>query len=221
MIASNLIDASIPVLKTTDTVAASLDMMAEFKHSHLPVVLNGKYVGVLSERSLELLDESSEIAGYAAQNPGIMVGESYHFFEVLKAAIDSNQDIASVVDDEDEFIGAINLKNSALEFARKFSVHPTGGALIVLSVRGIDYSLTEISRLVESNEAKIISCFVELDEVDQTNLFVTLQFNTFDLTRIIATFERFEYNVVAKYADEQTKDYESHRIDLLLKYLEI
>ena len=112
------------------------------------------------------------------------------------------------------------MREVAQDFISKFATQPIG-AVFVLEIKAIDYSLTEISRLVESNEAKIMSMFTESDAFDPNLLIVTIKVNTIDLTRILATFERFEFKILAKFHDYQTQKFESSRIDLLLKYLEI
>ncbi|NJO00896.1 MAG: hypothetical protein HC880_03685 [Bacteroidia bacterium] len=84
-----------------------------------------------------------------------------------------------------------------------------------------DYSLTEISRLVESNNAKILSTHISRDKEDYTKLRVTLKINKIDLNRIVATFERFNYRIIAKFQSADNVEMDKERIDLLFKYLNI
>ncbi|HEX8529873.1 MAG TPA: cbs domain containing protein, partial [Cytophagales bacterium] len=57
------------------------------------------------------------------------------------------------------------------------------------------------------------------DKVDATRIKLTIKINRNDLSRIIATFERFSYNIVAKFHHTQGNEDDKERIDLLLRYL--
>ncbi len=222
MVARRYIDRDIPVLKSSDTVSFAQEMMADYKTSQLPVVDDQQYKGILNEElaDFDLLPADTKVASLELQHQKVFIPENYHFYEIARIASENLLKIIAVADKDHHYMGVVNVAKATLSFANKFADHPVGG-VFVLSMNAIDYSLTEISRLVESNEAKILSCFVETDQVDPNKLLVTLKVNTIDLTRIIATFERFEYNVTAKFHDKETRDYDSYRIDLLLKFLEI
>ncbi len=52
MLTANLINNNIPRLKPQDTVAKALQLIADFKVTHLPVVSDGKFLGLISEEAL-------------------------------------------------------------------------------------------------------------------------------------------------------------------------
>ena len=95
--------------------------------------------------------------------------------------------------------------------------HP--GGILVIEVNENDYSLTEISQIVEGNDAKILSLYISSPE-DTTKMDVTLKINRTDLTSIMSTFERYEYSIKASYMknDEAEKLYEE-RFDMFMRYL--
>ena len=72
------------------------------------------------------------------------------------------------------------------------------GAILVLTINAIDYSMAQIAQIVESNSAKILSSFI-FSTPDSSKLEVTLKINELDLTRIIKTFERFDYTIKASF----------------------
>jgi acetoin utilization protein AcuB len=53
-----LIDNTIPQLQIHDTLAKALQLMNDFKLTHLPVVSNEKFLGLISEE--DLLDEENK-----------------------------------------------------------------------------------------------------------------------------------------------------------------
>ena len=84
-----------------------------------------------------------------------------------------------------------------------------------------DYSLAEIARLVESNNAKILSSSLKEDELDISKIKLTVKINQTDITHVIATLERFGYKVIAKYQETGQMEDQKERLDILMKYLDI
>jgi hypothetical protein len=84
-----------------------------------------------------------------------------------------------------------------------------------------DYSLAEISRLIEENRARVLSSIVKEDPLDPGKIRLTLKLNELDLSRIVATLERFNYKVIGRYQESKPLGSEKERIDMLLRYLDI
>ena len=124
------------------------------------------------------------------------------------------------MDDSETFLGVISIKDTVRAFAQSAAVQSPGG-IIILSLKQIDYSLSEISRLVESNGAKILSSIVNNDMFDANLIKLTLKINKTDLSAIIATFERFDYKIIAKFEDGEMESSDKERLDILFKYLDI
>ena len=103
-------------------------------------------------------------------------------------------------------------------FAQSASVQMPGG-ILVLSMDLMDYSLAEISRYVEENNAKIISSTMVEDSLDKGKIKLTLKINQLDLSRIVATLERFGYRVIGRYQEDARDDDSKERLDMLMKYL--
>ncbi len=222
MVAKKYIDKSIPNLKKSDTVTFALDMMEEYKQEQLPIVENHQFLGIISKDVLDMLPPlaNQTLDEVASLHENLVIQENFHLYELARVASDLSLDILPVFDANNKFKGMLNVKEAAQDFISKFAAQPIG-AILILQIKAIDFSMAEISRLVESNEAKVISMFTEQDNIDQNLLQVTIKLNTIDLTRIVATFERFDFKILGKFHDYETQQFESHRIDLLLKYLEI
>ena len=95
------------------------------------------------------------------------------------------------------------------------------GAILVLSMEARDYSLSEISRLIESENAKILGSTISEDSLDPAKLKLTLKINKTDLSHIVATLERFNYKIIARFQEPKVFDNSQERIDILMKYLNI
>ncbi|WP_026210762.1 CBS domain-containing protein [Flexithrix dorotheae] len=221
MVAKKYIDKGIPSLKPSDTVGFAKDLLEEYSFNWLPVVENQQYLGLFSDSFLsDFTKEDEKIELFELKNKDLKVHDNYHFFELARISKENQLDLIPVLNEENKYKGAINVKDAALDFAEKLGGQSIGG-IIVISIATIDYTLAEISRLIESNEAKVLSSFVEINSLNNAELLVTIKVNTVDLTRIIATFERFGYSIVAKFHDYETQNFESDHLDSLLKYLEL
>lgn len=218
--ALGLINPMIPPLRKSDTVGRALGWMEEFRLPQLPLVENKRYLGIISEDALiDLGDPDMPIGETDVEFSDVFISENKHFYDVFKMANDNDLQIVAVVGEKDkEFKGVIAIKDTIDIFAKTYASQVSGGILI-LTMGYFDYSLSQISRLVEENDAKIVSSFIETDASDPSKIRLTLKINKEDLSRIIATLERFNYNVAAAYHDEPDADRGLDRINLLMKYL--
>lgn len=126
----------------------------------------------------------------------------------------------AVVNEDQSYCGLITVQDTLTSFAQTAAVQ-LPGAILVLSMNHVDYSLSEISRLIEENHAKVLSSIVKEDPLDPTKLRLTLKINQVDLLRIVATLERFGYRVIGRYQESRAEGEGKDRIDMLLRYLDI
>jgi acetoin utilization protein AcuB len=60
------------------------------------------------------------------------------------------------------------------------------------------------------------------DPLDKGKIKLTLKINQEDLSRVIATLERFNYRIIARYQESRTDpNNEKERLDMLMRYLNI
>ncbi|HEX8545638.1 MAG TPA: CBS domain-containing protein [Cytophagaceae bacterium] len=220
MIAEELINQMLPPLKVTDSAKKAIAWMDEFRISQLPVVDNENYMGFISENTiLESGDLNQEVSALPLESTEIYVNARTHFYDVIKLAMKNKLQLVAVVENK-KFLGVISVNETATAIAQMFASQGPGG-IIVLSLKDTDYSLSQISRLVESNDAKVLSAFVVNDELDPHYIKLTLKLNKSDLTRIIATFERYDYKIIANFQETELLTNDRERLDMLFKYLNI
>ena len=221
MIAEELINQMIPPLKLYDTVDKALRWMDEFRVNELPIVSNRKYMGLATELSLiELTDRSQPLKDLGLEHRDVHVMQRQHFYDVMEVAIKNKIQVVPVLDDEHEYMGIITINDTIAAFGQMSALQGQG-SILVLSMPERDYSLSQISRLIEEENVKILSAYVSPDEMDPYNIKLTLKLNTTDPSRIIATLERFEYRITAQFNDSNDNDVGRDRLDMLLKYLDI
>ncbi|MFW5944084.1 MAG: CBS domain-containing protein [Bacteroidota bacterium] len=219
MVAKDLISYDIASVKTSDTGLEALNWMVFYKVSHLPIVNNKKFLGLIAEDDIYDLNDPEEPIG----NHQLSLFKPYiysyqHLYEVLEVASRLRLTVIPVINEEDEYLGMIKMVDLMHFFARFSAIEKKGG-IIVLDLHMNDYSLSEIAQIVESNDARILSMYLE-SRPDSVRIEVTLKLNVSELTSIIQTFNRFNYEVKASFMEvDQQEDLYNSRFDHLMRYL--
>ncbi|MFN9329522.1 MAG: CBS domain-containing protein [Cyclobacteriaceae bacterium] len=211
----------IPPLKVTDDAHKAVVWIEEFRCNHLPVVENGKLRGFISEEAiLESNEIDTRLGDFRLEGEDCFVSLDSHFYDILKVAGDNKLGIVAVLDEDNHYAGVITVQDIMTSFAQSAAVQMQG-SILVLSMDLIDYSLAEICRYIEENNAKVLSSMLAEDPMDKGKIKLTLKINQEDLSRIVATLERFGYRVIARYRETKREDEGKERIDLLMRYLNI
>ena len=219
MIAEQLINDMIPPLKLTDSGDKAKHWMEEFHLTQLPVIDKSVYKGLLLEETL--LDSGNltrNVSDYKLDYPELFAHPDTHYYDVIKMAMRNKLQILPVLDNDNKFLGVISVNETAAAIAQMFASQGPGGILL-LSMKEYDYSMSQISRLIESNDGKILSAFVNSDEKHPGYINLTLKLNRTDLARIVATLERYDYHVITQFHETELINNDQERLDLLMKYL--
>jgi acetoin utilization protein AcuB len=214
-----IISASVPTLNPNDSVSQALELMTEFHVSQLPVVNDEKYVGLIFEEDLLNANEQDLIQTLENRFSRIAVHANTHFIESIQAAHDYDLTVIPVVDKEQEFIGSITAIELLKNFAKISGASEPGG-VIVLELEQRNFSFSEISKLVETNDAQITQLNTYWDNSSETFL-VTLKINKFEISDIVATFQRYEYQIKYYFGEELYENELRNNYDHLMNYLNI
>ena len=221
MIAKDLISEVIPSLKTSDLGQTALNWMEIFRISHLPIVNNQDFLGLISDADIYDMNQPEEpIGNHALTLFKPYVLSEQHIFEVIGLASRLKLSVVPVLDNKNHFKGVITTSDLIRHIAGLSSMDQPGG-IIVLELIERDYSLSQIAQIVESNNVKVLSMYIT-SPPESTKLEVTLKVNTGDLVSVIRTFERYNYEVKTWVTTNDSMDrFYSERFDLLMKYLNI
>lgn len=221
MLAEELINPNIPVLNPTDSVLEALDIMEQNGLSQLAMVENDAYLGLISEDMLlNLPDDTSLLGALNLPEESVHVHLFQHIYELIQLTNQYRLALVPVLDEEGLYAGAVVTNEMLAKFALLLGVQEPG-AVVVLSMPNHDYSLTDISRLVESNNTKILSSYFASAEYGMPNeATLTLKLNRTDVSAVVATFERFGYQVAGTFSNKPIENPDRQRLDLLLRYLE-
>lgn len=221
MIASELVNPIIPHLQPTDLAEKALHWMEELRVSQLPVVEGGVYRGLLRDDAiLEASQQKRVVSSFQLVDKNCFVYENQHFYDIIKVAAEFGVQTVAVLNGEGIYQGIITLEDTIAAFAQTAAVQ-SPGAILVLSLNQLDYSMAEISRLIESEGGKILCSNISTDLQDPSRVKLTLKINKKEVSRIIATLERFGYRIIATFQETEVMSNDKDRLDMLLRFLEI
>lgn len=219
MLAKELISDEIPTLRTSDTGGEALDLMDIFKVSHLPIVNHKNFLGLISEKNiqdLEMFDQPIGNHNLSLSTPYIY--DNQHVYDAIGLVSKLKLTVIPVLNNKNEYLGAITLTDLVDMISHVSSVTEPGG-IILLDLNINDYSVSEIAKIVESNDARILSLYLT-SPGDSTKLEITMKINRTDLSSIIRSFERYGYVIKASYQENNKMDsFYENRFESFLRYL--
>ena len=191
-------------------------IFSNLTYSHIPIQKDKVYLGCISEADAHCLDSSKQISKYQYVLEGIFVRSDTIWLDVLEAFAMSNANIMPVLDKNNKYLGYYELSDFLSIFNETPFFSEPGGILIV--EKGInDYSFSEISQIVESNNAKLFGAFISKIENDVVE--ITIKVGNTTLSDIIQTFRRYSYNIISGHEDDAFLEDLKERSDYLNKYL--
>jgi acetoin utilization protein AcuB len=217
--AQKLIKTDLPTLSRGDDPVRALGLMDEFRVVHLPVVENGKFLGVISETTLLGSHGPDDIDFFSAdQLLDVSVTPEEHVLDVLRVAGEHHVSIIPIIQKDRSYMGVVLLEDLVESLSTMQGANKPGG-IIVLEMAENDYSLQQIARIVEENDAKILSLSVNPGEMGKIE--VNLKINEPDLNAILQSFGRFGYRVQGSYQEPEYTEDLKKRYDELMRYLNI
>ena len=218
MLTRDLISNTIPYLHKGDTVYHALQLMNDYHVAHLPVVEDENYLGIISEEQLLQSDEESQLTDLQISDGSTSVQANEHFLKAIQTAVVNKLSIVPVVE-EKQLLGIVTY-NDLLRNASDFMSLNEPGALIVLEVDNRNYSFTEINKIVESVDAQITQLNTFTDPESGT-VQVTIRVNKIQVSDLVSTFQRYEYNVKYYFGEELYENELKTNFDNLMNYLSI
>lgn len=220
MLAEELLFDEIPILKLTDTVEQALEWMDEFKVTHLPVTSQQQFFGLIEEG--DLLNANNQNTELQALMPAFKMAfvlNSHHVFEAIKRISENRLSVIPILNQKNEYLGAVS-SHFLMQVIADMPVVKQPGGIVVLEMSIHDYSLFEIARIIEENGAKILGSFITRFP-DSTKIELTIKINREDITHILLSLERYDYNITASYNKTQQGNDLEDRYNHLMKYLNI
>ena len=220
MLTRELLSQSLPSLRLQDKVHEALQLMNDNHVTHLPITDSDKYIGIVSEEDLLQADNDNSTLEQLEQSFfNISVKEDEHFLKAVQTAAENGLSVVPVISGENELAGTVAY-NDLLRYASEFMSLNEPGGLIVLEIASNQYSFNELSKLVETNDAQITQLNTSND-AETGMMQVTIRINKPEVSDIVATFQRYEYNVKYSFGEEQYANELRNNYDNLMNYLKM
>ncbi len=219
MLTDQIIQTHLPSLKPHDKVFLALQLMNDFDLQHLPILIENKYEGLINKDDLLDADKESLIQemGLRFFKGAVKMGE--HFTLAIKLAADHQLSLVPVIDEQGLLHGCITM-NDLISATSKFLQLSEPGGLVVLRMDRKDYSFGEINRLVETNDVQITH-LNSTYEPETGMLLVSLKLNKSEISDVVATFQRFDYEIKYYIGDEHFENELKENFDNLMSYLKV
>jgi CBS-domain-containing membrane protein len=127
--------------------------------------------------------------------------------------------VLPILDENEQYVGCTSVHQLMTMIANTGSIKEAG-AIIVIEMNRVDYSLSRIAQIVESDNGVVLSSYI-MSSADTTKVEVTLKITGGELGRILRSFERFDIVVKASFQRSSYEDDLQFRYDALMNYLKM
>ena len=205
-------------MDSQETILAAQDFFMDVSFSHFPVLEDGIYIGSIVAEDLETFDTDKKISNYKYTLEQFFVRSSMNWLDVLEVFGKNHTDIVPVLDENNLYLGYYELTDSMRFFNETPFIKESGGIIIVKKAL-VDYSMSQVSQIVESNNGKLLGLFVS--NSDDNTIEITIKVTLGVMNDIIQTFRRYNYEIISEHNDDNYINTLKERSDYLDKYLNI
>lgn len=220
MLAKDLLSEEIRPIQISETTISALHWMDEFRTAYLPVVDGQLYMGLIGEDAIFGNGNFEELLSEIPLNKtGNTVLPDQHIYEVIRIAALQKLPLVPVVDDKSNYLGVVTQQAMVDFIAQMTSVENPGG-IVIIEADQSDYSLSEISKIVESEDARVLSVHVSTP-AGSTGVEITLKLNKIDIQQIVHSLDRHGFKIKASYFETDYYEDLHDRYNSLMNFLNI
>lgn len=205
-------------LDSQETIADVQDFFIDVPFSHFSVLNEGVYIGSIAADDVETFDTDKKVADYKYALEGFFARKNMIWLDVLEVFAKNHTNIVPVLDEENAYVGYYELED-IVKFFHETPFLKEQGGIIVVKKSILDYSMSQITQIVESNNGKLLGLFVS--EADAETIQVMIKIALGSMNDIIQTFRRYNYEIVSEHHEDNYLNSLKERSDYLDKYLNI
>lgn len=215
---TDYINNDIKAIAVDDTIESVQDFFADLPFSHFPVLENGIYIGSISGDDVETFDAEKKISDYRYTLEGFYARKNMIWLDLLEIFARNHTGIVPVLDEKNNYIGYYDITD-IIKFFHETPFLKEMGGIIIVEKNINDYSMSQISQIVESNNGKLLGMFVSNAEADKIQ--ITIKITLGSMNDIIQTFRRYNYEIISEHQEDNYLNALKERSDYLDKYLNI
>ncbi|WP_031454471.1 CBS domain-containing protein [Flavobacterium chungangense] len=215
---TNYITNDFRAIDSQETIASVQDFFAELSFSHFPVLENGTFIGSIASDDIETFDIDKKIIDYKYTLERFFARKSMIWLDVLEIFAKNHTNVIPVLDENNSYIGYYEMED-IMKFFQETPFLKEQGGIIIVQKGLLDYSMAQVTQIVESNNGKILGCFIS--EADLENVQITVKIGVGPMNEIIQTFRRYNYEIISEHQEDTYINSLKERSDYLDKYLNI
>jgi predicted transcriptional regulator len=214
----NYITNDYKALDSQETIFDAQDSLDEISFSHFPVVEEDVYIGCIIKDDLETFDGDKKVADYRFTLEPFFARTTMIWLDVLEVFAKNHTNLVPVLDENNAYVGYYEIEDIIKFFHETPFLKEQGGVLVVQ--KGVlEYSMSQITQIVESNNGKILGLFVS--EANLESVQITIKISLGAMNDIIQTFRRYNYEIISEHQEDNYINSLKERSDYLDKYLNI
>jgi CBS domain containing-hemolysin-like protein len=215
---TNYITNDFRAIDSQETIASVQDFFADVNFSHFPVLENGIFIGSIASDDVETFDTDKKAIDYKYTLERFFARKSMIWLDLLEVFAKNHTNTVPVLDENNTYIGYYEMED-IMKFFKETPFLKEQGGIIIVQKGIVDYSMSQITQIVESNNGKILGCFIS--EADMENVQITIKIGLGAINEIIQTFRRYNYEIISEHQEDTYINSLKERSDYLDKYLNI
>ncbi|QYJ68640.1 CBS domain-containing protein [Flavobacterium litorale] len=215
---TDFINNDVKPLRITDAISTAQDLFAEYPFSHFPVLEEGVYIGSANAEDTELMAIEKTLGENRFSFGRFFVRDTTIWLDVLEVFAKNETNILPVLDDKNAYLGYYEITD-IIRFFHETPFLKENGGILVVEKKLVDYSMSEVAQIVESNNGKLLGLFVS--NANMETIQITLKISMGGLSEIIQTFRRYNYEIISEHQEDEYLNTLKERSDYLDKYLNI
>jgi predicted transcriptional regulator len=205
-------------IDSQETIAAVQDFFNDLHFSHFPIIEEGVYIGSIASDDIETFDSDKKVADYRFTLEGFYARTNTIWLDVLEVFGKNHTNLVPVLDENNNYVGYYEIED-IMKFFHETPFLKEPGGIIVVKKAILDYSMSQITQIVESNNGKLLGLFIS--EADTESVQVTMKISLGAMNEIIQTFRRYNYEIISEHHEDIYINNLKERSDYLDKYLNI
>jgi CBS domain containing-hemolysin-like protein len=215
---SNYITNDYQPIKNFESIAEVQDFFEESNFSHFPVMEDDIYIGSVSKNDLESFDLDKKISDYGYSLEGFFARNNMIWLDVMEVFAKNHTNLVPVLDPENKYLGYYEMEDVMTIFRETPFLKESGG-IIIIKKSISDYSMSQITQIVESNNGKLLGLFVSDSDFEFVQITLKIRLN--EVNEIIQSFRRYNYEIVSEHQEDEYISVLKERSEYLEKYLKI
>ena len=205
-------------LESSESIANAQDFFADLSFSHFPVVEESVYVGSISAEDIETFDAPKQLSDYRFSFESFFARTNMIWLDVLEVFAKNNTNLVPVLDESNNYVGYYEIQD-IIKFFNDTPFLKEQGGIIVIKKGVLDFSMSQIAQIVESNNGRILGLFIS--DSDVSTVEITVKISLGAINDIIQTFRRYNYEIISEHQEDNYINNLKERSEYLDKYLNI